>query len=76
MEIKRDLSARVQRHGKDGEVREYILLMPDNCSIGEAYDVCFELLNGMLEKAQESAEKAKPKEDPNQNNDQGLIKKG
>jgi len=37
------------------------LVMPENTSIGEAYEGCFALLSRVLEIAHEAAEKARPK---------------
>lgn len=42
--------------------RKYQLVLPEDATIGEAYDAAYSLLLRVLEVAKENAEKVRPKE--------------
>ena len=44
--------------------RNYVLLLPDNCTLGELVDVLFDMRTFGMNAIQEVIEKEKPKEEP------------
>lgn len=44
--------------------RDYILLLPDNCNLGEIVDVLFDMRAISVKAIQDAIEREKPKENP------------
>jgi hypothetical protein len=46
------------------DTRDYILILPENCNLGEIVDVLFEMRTLTMKALQEIISKEKPPEDP------------
>ena len=62
MELKQKFFIELSR-GEEGSERNYQFILPINAPLGEAYDVCHEILQKVVKMAQEASDRAAQKKE-------------